>query len=141
MEILKVKTERRRLGDLGERAAARYLFFRGYRILCRSYVANGKEIDIIARGHGYTVFCEVKTRTLGTESAFLPRPASAVTARKQQGIISAARVYASELGTRGSRMRFDCIEVFVDGSGKRPRVKKINHLKSAFSYDTAYGRK
>ena len=138
MEILKVKTERRKIGDLGERAAARFLFFRGYRILSRSSIAAGKEIDIVARGHGHLVFCEVKTRTIGTDSVFLPRPASAVTPRKQQGIISAARVYASEHRTRGAHMRFDCIEVLVDGSGKKPRVKKINHLKNALNYDTAF---
>ena len=140
MEILKVKTEKRKIGDIGERAAARYLFFRGYRILKRSYVANGKEIDIIAKGHGHIVFCEVKTRTEGSLSIIEPRPASSVTPKKQQGIITAAATFASEYRRKGERLRFDCIEVYLDSSKKRPRVKKINHLENAFTRDTAYGR-
>ena len=49
MNILKVLTPERRIGNLGERVAARHLRRKGYRILERNYTAAGAEIDIIAK--------------------------------------------------------------------------------------------
>lgn len=136
MKILEVKTERREIGSVGERAAARHLRLRGYKILKRGYVANGHEIDIIAENRDYTVFVEVKTRTLGKKNPAEPRPAAAVTPEKQRSIISTAKFF---LGThpRGKRVRFDIIEAYLD---ERKRVKELTHLEGAFNANTAHGR-
>ncbi len=139
MKILKVKTERRELGNLGERRAALYLFLRGYRILERNYVSGGAEIDIIARRGKICAFVEVKTRTEGHGSLKEPRPASAVTPEKQAKIISAARDYRYRKPLR-AQMRFDIIEVLVREGKKKPKILKINHLISAFDADTARQR-
>ena len=56
MNILKVLTERRKIGNIGERAAARYLKRKGYKILKRNYVPLDHEIDIIAENREYTAF-------------------------------------------------------------------------------------
>ena len=48
MNILKVLTPRRSLGNLGENYAARLLKKKGYRILERNYIGKWGEIDIIA---------------------------------------------------------------------------------------------
>jgi len=136
MKILEILTERRKIGNIGERAAKKFLKKSGYKILKTNYVAVGYEIDIIAADKYHTVFCEVKTRTLGLESQKEPRPASAVTPEKQRKIITAAKFYNGNKFS-GRKMRFDIIEVFVDDAKS---VKKINHLPSAFNYDTAHGR-
>ena len=95
MEILKVNTERRKLGDFGEKAAAKALKKDGYRILERNYAPEDAEIDIIAEKDGVTAFVEVKTRHKSDADAsrIEPRPASAVTPKKQRAIIGAAKVY------------------------------------------------
>ena len=82
----------------------------------------------------FLVFCEVKTRTLGHESLSEPRPASSVTPKKQQKIISAAKYYYSRKNL-GRKIRFDVIEVFVS---EKKKVERINHLESAFNYNTAF---
>ena len=133
MRILEILTQRRKIGNVGEHAAARLLRKSGYKILEKNYVSLGYEIDIIAADREHTVFCEVKTRTLGKESLREPRPASSVTKEKQLKIISVAKSYNSYKKC-GRRMRFDIIEVFVDD---KKSVKDIKHLIGAFNYDTA----
>jgi len=134
MKILEILTEKRKIGNAGERAAVRHLKRHGYRIIAKNYVAAGAEIDIIARSCDTVVFVEVKTRTVGKTSPNEPRPASSVTSKKQRKIISAAKYF---MGThkKGYRMRFDVIEVLLDGKKK---VQKISHLVSAFNYNTAH---
>ena len=140
MNILKVKTEKRKLGTLGERAAARYLFFHGYFIKARNYT-GGKgfdlpEIDIIAAKGDTVAYVEVKTRTLGTEHPNEPRPASAVTPEKQRKIMQTAAWY-KPWHARNKKMRFDVIEVYVENKNGKVKVKEIKHLIGAFTKDTA----
>ena len=144
MNILKVNTEKRRLGTLGERAAARYLFFHGYFIKARNYT-GGKgfdlpEIDIIAQKGDTVAYVEVKTRTLGAENPNEPRPASAVTPEKQRKIIQTAAFHKS-WNAKGKKMRFDIIEVYVENKNGKAKVCDIKHLQGAFTKDTAYRRR
>lgn len=134
MNILKVLTDRRKTGNAGERAAGKYLKKRGYKILERNYVAVGYEIDLIANNRDYTVFVEVKTRTLGAENEKEARPASSVTPLKQRKIIAAAKYYLGSHPT-ARRIRFDVIEVYLD---KEKKVHNVVHLEAAFNYNTAH---
>ena len=136
MKILELLTERRKIGNAGELAAKKFLKKSGYKVLKTNYVALGHEIDIIAADKEHTVFCEVKTRTIGHENPKEPRPASSVTPEKQRKIIAAAKFYNGNKFS-GRRMRFDIIEVFVD---ETKAVKKINHLPGAFNYDSSHER-
>ena len=137
MKILEVLTERRKTGNAGERAAARYLRRHGYKILKRNYVFENAEIDIIARKKNVTAFVEVKCRTIGALSEKESRPAASVTRAKQEKIISAAHGYLSE-NTCKTRKRLDVIEVLFERVGKRLKIKEIKHLEGAFTRDTAY---
>ncbi len=131
MNILKVLTERRKTGNIGEDAAARLLRKSGYKIIKRNFVAEGHEIDIIAMNREYFVFVEVKTRTRDKTSPFEPRPAASVDKAKMRAIITCARAFMSgEYGKR--KMRFDIIEVYLDSGGK---VVDTQHLISAFTAD------
>lgn len=127
------KTERRKLGDLGEKAAARYLFFRGYRILERNWFFYQKEADIIAKRGKALVICEVKTR-MRSESGYSPfgTPKDAVTPQKQKNLIALAKAYARYIGWPYD-VRIDIIEVYTEYSPKKgTRVRRINHLKNPF---------
>lgn len=138
MNIFKAKTEKRIVGDMGERAARRFLFFRGYRILKKNYISDYGEIDIIAKRKDTVVFVEVKTRSLFSDTKTEPRPASAVNCSKQQKIIRSAMDYRYN-NLFSKKMRFDIIEVLYEPSkNNKIRIKKINHLINAFDKDTAY---
>jgi putative endonuclease len=55
------KTEKRRLGDVGENIACEYLRRRGFDILERNYLRKWGEIDIVATKDGVMRFVEVKS--------------------------------------------------------------------------------
>jgi putative endonuclease len=127
-------TPRRRRGDLGERAALRYLRRRGIRILAKNYTAFSHEIDIVAEEREHLLFIEVKTRRLRPEDAtVLTKPAAAVDKEKQRHIISAAKCWLATHEIR-KKCRFDIIEVYLDPSlSEKDRVLEIRHIPGAFT--------
>ena len=135
MKILELLTKSRQTGNIGERAAEKFLKKSGYKIRKRNFVAFSHEIDLIAEDGTTVAFVEVKARTIGHESKMEPRPASKVTPEKQRAIITAARAYAPYVA-HGMRLRFDVIEVFIDEKTKK--AVKINHIKAAFNHNTAF---
>src|SRR3989441_5149534 len=82
-------TGRSVLGEEGERAAARFLEARGYRILERNYRTRRGEIDLIAEDGRILVFVEVKVRL---DDRF-GGPAAAITPAKQARIARLAQQY------------------------------------------------
>ncbi len=138
MNILKIFTEKRIIGNIGEDAVCKYLKKQGYRILQKNYVQDGHEIDIIAENKEYICFTEVKTRTLGHENPKELRPASAVTKKKQKSLISAARFFAAMNSDKSKKFRFDVAEVFIT---ENKQINKINYMENAFSLNTAYAKR
>ena len=109
-------------GPIGETVAAVYLRRRGYRVLDRNVRTRRGEIDLVARRGDELVFVEVKSwRRLPVEGL-----EHAVDRRKQQRIISVARVYAARNAARcrGLRQRFDVI-LIRDGV-------VVHHVEGAF---------
>lgn len=137
MKILEVKTEKRKLGDLGEKLAAAHLKTKGYKILKRNYVSPAGEIDIIAENKETLAFIEVKSRTIGNDSSYESRPSASVTPEKQRKIISCAKYY---IGARsfGKHISLDVIEVYIEKDRKKPI--KILHIENAFNLNTANRR-
>ena len=131
-----VDTEKRRLGDFGEGEAVKFLRKKGYRIKKRNYAPEGTEIDIVAETKTDIVFIEVKTRDTDNVGKHEPRPASAVTPKKQRAIIECAKMYLSFYVPK-KRVRFDIIEVYVERDGRKYTVKDIKHLENTFNRNTA----
>lgn len=137
MNIFKAKTKRQTLGDIGEKAACRYLKLRGYKILKRNFIAADGEIDIVAESRSAIVFVEVKTRTKETQNEMESRPSAAVTPHKQRHILRTSKFFPKP---NGKPMRFDIIEViYAKENLKKP--EQITHMVSAFNRDTAYSKK
>ena len=140
MNILKIPTPKRLIGNLGEREAAKLLRRKGYKILKQNYTACGAEIDIIARGKGITLFVEVKTRNIKNLGGKEARPASSVTSEKQRKIIKAASYYNSH-NPSDTRLRFDVVEVYIEDTERGPKIKEAKHLEGAFDLNSAFDRK
>ena len=131
-----VETEKRRLGELGEGAAVKFLRKNGYRIKKRNYAPEDTEIDIVAETKTDIVFIEVKTRDVASVGRHESRPASAVTPKKQRAIIECAKMYLSFYMPK-KRVRFDIIEVYVEKGENKYTVKDIKHLENTFNRNTA----
>lgn len=112
------------LGDLGEKAASRYLTSKGYTLTHRKYRTKLGEIDIIAKYKNTIIFVEVKTRRNTTYGS----PAEAVNYRKQQKIIQTAQCYLKHSNNYNCLCRFDILEVVLGNQG----VFTFNHITNAF---------
>jgi len=118
-------------GAWGELFAARYLRDSGFEIVAANYRSRFGEIDIVASDGKHLVFAEVKTRGEDMVAA----PGESVDLRKQKKLTLTA---ADFLGKHPTELgaRFDVIEVYLD---RENRLKKINHIKSAFDADCGAG--
>ncbi len=116
--------QRRNLGALGEKLAAKHLREKGYTIIEQNYRCRLGEIDIIAQDGTTLVFVEVKTRT----STTFGTPAMAVTPKKQQQISRAAQQYLASHDLFDSAARFDVVAVFLPPNG----ASEIEIVPNAF---------
>jgi putative endonuclease len=126
----KAKPEHLRRGELGERAAKKYLQGQGLKFLTANYRSTRGEIDLIFREDDCLCFVEVKTRS----SEAWSRPAAAVDARKRKLLSQTALDYLKLLKHPAVKFRFDIVEVLLqDGV-----VREIRHLPNTFTLSKPY---
>lgn len=113
------------LGKRGERAAARYLRAKGYRILDRGCRSRVGEIDLVALEGDTIVLVEVKTRRSGEFGT----PAEAVGRLKQRRLTRAGLGYLKARNLLEQRARFDVVAVTWPEGDRRP---VIDHVPNAF---------
>ena len=117
---------KRTLGQRGERAAAKFLRRRGYKILALGdRLKHRDELDIVAVDGRTVVFVEVKTRSSQT----LGHPAEAVDAVKQRRLTKLAVTYLKRHGLLDYPARFDVIAVIWPENVRKPQIK---HIQNAF---------
>jgi putative endonuclease len=123
---------RRALGRRGEQLAERHLQARGYEIVDRNFRTRHGELDLVATGGRFLVFCEVKTRVARGHPGPLG-PLAAVGARKQRRVRLMAREWlatgAAALAHRPAELRFDAIGITLDGGGE---LVAVEHVEGAF---------
>ena len=126
----KQKPEHLRRGELGERAAKKFLQKAGFKFLTANFRSAHGEIDLIFRDGECLVFIEVKTRS----SEEWSRPADAVDARKKKLLSQTALYYLRLLKNPAVKFRFDIVEVLLrDGA-----VTEVRHLPNAFALSKPY---
>ncbi|PJE69542.1 MAG: endonuclease [Candidatus Staskawiczbacteria bacterium CG10_big_fil_rev_8_21_14_0_10_38_10] len=125
----------KKLGDLGEKIACRYLENKGYKILDRNYKrkwASGPqkgEIDIIVQKSGVISFVEVKSLRSAQGELYLPE--DRVDFKKQRKLIRLAENWLSERKTPlESKWQIDVIGISINPILKKA---KIRHFKNAIS--------
>jgi putative endonuclease len=114
--------EKKKLGDIGEELAVKYLREKGLRILCTKWIYQHKEIDIVAEDDDYLIIVEVKTRNIN----FLESPEEMFPMKKQRSLIDAAEAYVM-IHDVEKETRFDIITVVFE-NGK----PTIEHIEDAF---------
>ena len=114
------------LARLGEDLALKFLITSGYVIVCRNYLCQFGEIDLIVEKDQHLVFVEVKTRSYHSLQSALDN----ITYRKQVKISQTAQVYCNQNPAYSKHQtRFDVIVVFYDS---RDNTFKVQHLIDAF---------
>jgi len=111
------------VGRAGERRAAWFYRFRGYRILGRNVVLGRGEIDLVVRRGRTLVFVEVKTRLSSSHG----EPWQAVDRDKRRQLIGLARRYLATNDTGAVVVRFDVVSIVRAG-----RRWKLDHYPDAF---------
>jgi putative endonuclease len=119
------KPEHLRRGELGERAAKKYLQKQGLKFLTANFRSARGEIDLIFRDGDCVAFIEVKTRS----SEDWSRPAAAVNAERRRRLSQCALDYLRRLKNPPVKIRFDIVEVLLaDG-----KVSEVRHLPNTFA--------
>jgi putative endonuclease len=100
----------RRVGEVGENLAEKYLRKHGYRIIERNFSTRFGEIDLIAKKKGVLVFVEVKAR-LG-----FGRPEWSIDQKKIGKVKKMAECYLVTEQPKHKNLRIDavCIDLNTD---------------------------
>lgn len=138
------KTAKRKIGDLGEEVACRWLGDRGYKIIERNYLKPWGEIDIIAEKAKKLYFVEVKTarlagdaesRRVSHESSSLNgsremfRPEENVHPAKLKRLHRAIQTYLLDRKVPQNKpWQIDVACVYLDFSTRRARVEVLENV-------------
>ena len=117
---------RQHLGRLGERLAAEHFSRLGFSVLAQNHHTRFGELDLVLSDGRTLVFCEVKTRRLGSGEPF-----ESLHGAKQSQVRRIAAQWLSEPSDRPwhEELRFDAIGVLVD---RDDGLVRLDHVENAF---------
>jgi len=118
---------RKKLGNRGEKIAAKFLRKQGYQIIEKNYHSRLGEIDIVAKEDESIVFVEVKTRC----STDFGLPEEALSYDKRRRLSKLALGYLAHRRIKDINCRFDVVSILMDNK-KVSKVKHIELIKNAF---------
>ncbi|MBA4180385.1 MAG: YraN family protein [Anaerolinea sp.] len=117
-------SQRKDLGEFGERVAAHRLEASGMRILARNVRTRGGEIDIVAQDGGDTVFVEVRARRNVPGVA-----AESLTPLKLRRMWQCAMDYCDTNGVSPERARIDLVSIDLGPRGDATHVEHFRGLE------------
>ena len=117
---------RQHLGRLGEQLAAAHFARLGFGVLAQNHNTRWGELDLVLSDGRTLVFCEVKTRRLGSGEPF-----ESLHRAKRARVRQMAAAWLAEVTDRTwhDDLRFDAIGVLVD---HRDQLVRLDHLEGAF---------
>ena len=131
------RTEKRKLGDMGENIACDFLKRRGFEIVDRNYLRKWGEIDIVAKKDDSLRFIEVKTVSASVAHVTLRlaqgrqlddyRPEENVHPWKLRRLSRAIQTYTLEKNYEGE-WQLDIITVKIDKHSHRARIELIENI-------------
>lgn len=119
------RTDKRKLGDIGENAACEFLKRREFEIIERNYLRKWGEIDIIAKKSNLIHFIEVKSVTHGTISGY--RPEDNMHSWKLKRLSRAIQTYLLERKL-DCDWQFDLVTVKIDQTNRKAMVEMIGNI-------------
>jgi len=128
------RTEKRKIGDIGEQIACEWLENKGFTIIERNYLRSWGEIDVVAEKSKTIHFIEVKTVTrenLGDISRENDsyRPEDNIHPAKLQRLSRTVQSYLLDRGVDEEKeWQFDAITVYLDQKNKKAKVEFLGDL-------------
>jgi len=126
------KTEKRKIGDIGEDIACKYLMREGFTIVTRNYWKPWGEIDIIVKKGSILRFVEVKSvscESISNLSRETVRPEENMHAGKIQKLHRAIQTYLLEKKVPESMAwQIDLACVYIDLEAKKGRVELFENV-------------
>ncbi len=120
------RLDRRRVGILGEEAAAAEYRRLGYDILSANYHSRFGELDLVVIRDHTVAFVEVRTRDASSPIT----PAETVDRNKQRKLILTTQNFLQKFPElNGYDMRFDVMEVYYEGEYRC----RTNRIENAFT--------
>jgi len=116
--------KRKRLGNLGENLALKYLKNKGYKFIERNFRSKFGEIDLIFQDKETLVFVEVKTRF----SQSYGDPEEAVTPAKIRFLIKTVQYFKLKNPKLPDSLRIDVIAIDLDR--KKEKLLHLRHIKN-----------
>jgi putative endonuclease len=115
-------------GRRGEALAAAHFERLGYHVLARNHRTRWGELDLVLadESNRTIVFCEVKTRTLGSGD-----PWDNLHEAKRDQVRTMAAAWLNDVRDRpwAAELRFDAVGVILDARGE---LVGLDHLEGAF---------
>lgn len=118
------RTEKRKLGDIGENIACEFLKKRGFEIIERNYSKKWGEIDIITKKGNLIRFIEVKTVT-NQVSGY--RPEDNMHPWKLKRLSRAIQTYLLDRKLNCD-WQLDLVTVKIDNQNRQARVEIIENI-------------
>lgn len=127
------RTEKRKVGDIGEQIACDWLIGKNFKILERNYLKSWGEIDIVAKKSGIIRFIEVKSVTRENLSAIssandLYRPEDNIHPAKLKRLSRVIQTFLLEKGINDEEWQFDAITVYLDIVRHKAKVSFLEDL-------------
>ena len=124
VDIIQImKTQKQKIGEMGEDLAVKYLKKKHYKIIGRNFIADKYgEIDIIAQDKGELVFIEVKTKT--DEQFGLPE--QEFTYQKKKKLRRAIQNYLFKKYWLDKEWRVDLVA--IEFSGQEPDIRHYESI-------------
>ena len=120
-----LKTEKQRLGALGETLAERFLVSRGFVVLMRNYRRPWGEIDIIAEKGRIVRFVEVKT--MSEDGTLHHQPEDMVDERKLAKLARTASLFMEE-NEDAREFQLDVVAIILDTKTQTARCRLIEQV-------------
>jgi Holliday junction resolvase-like predicted endonuclease len=137
-------SKNRKLGDLGEKIAGKWLEDRGFKIIDRNYLKKWGEIDLIAKKGSVMRFIEVKSIScdLSAQTGNLNeigqalengrgsdnyRPEDNVHPKKLQRLFRTIETYLAENDEEGE-WQLDVVTVYLDMDKKTAKVSLLENI-------------
>ncbi len=124
--------ETKKLGNIGEDLAVKYLKKKDYKILDRNFRYKGYgEIDIVAKKSEDLAFIEVKTRfKSGADSNYAPE--DNITYFKQKQLIKLAKIYLAKQKLFDIPWQIDIIAVEINPYNDKVNLRHIERAIQDF---------
>ncbi len=100
--------KKKELGNVGEKAAKKFLIGKGFEFIAENYFTRKGEIDLIFRENDILIFVEVKTRKNKSHLDI------ALGLQKVKHIRASAEIFIEKEEISFNEMRFDVVFVGVD---------------------------